>query len=214
MRVSSVVVAAAAVFLSGSVLVNAQITPSTCIAASCATMASSSPTSTTDDVNSLSSTTSYRGPTLTGSSTSAAAQELSSTSANISTATTSTTTTSAATAASTTVAIHPGYALPTLIALKHSPVPAVVQIDANGNILLRGVVTAASSTALTLVTWGGEWTVRITSDTAFIPPGVGTALASTIHIGDFVGVSGIVSSTEPSLITALALRDWTLAPLR
>ncbi len=84
--------------------------------------------------------------------------------------------------------------------------PIVVQIGSNGNILLRGTIDAVATNALTVKSWGGEWTVNISSSTHLTP---GNSI-SQFKAGDFVGVQGSISKTASWTVDATVVRDWTV----
>ena len=80
--------------------------------------------------------------------------------------------------------------------MMHSPKPMIITISNGGYGTIRGKVETVASNKLTITSWGGAWTVNTTSDT------------SAIMVGDFVGVSGMISTDSPT-ITADYVRDWT-----
>lgn len=206
---SSAAFALLAVVLSNTLLARAQMTPSTCIADSCAQVPYDDTSSTTVPQSStpVSPTTSPNTPEDTVTPLTATSFDASTTPITITNVTPVTSTTSPQG-----IGI---YVVPPQIREGSTPMPAVLHIDANGEVLLRGVVTQISTTTLTLTSWGGSWTVRIGTTTAFLPQSLAAVGGfSRITIGDFVGVLGTVSGTEESTLTTSNLRDWTLAPLR
>lgn len=87
------------------------------------------------------------------------------------------------------------------------PKPMVVEIGPGGRALLRGTLNSVASTSLTVKTWGGVWTVNISSNTEILPHSASNDI-SRFSVGDFVGVSG--QASENSLtIDAAIVRDWT-----
>jgi hypothetical protein len=90
--------------------------------------------------------------------------------------------------------------------VKPQRVPMVVQIGPAGNALIRGTVTNVGTDSLTVQSWGGNWTVRIDSNTKFLPQGL---TLSQIQTNDFIGLNGKVSSEENLTVSATLIRDWT-----
>lgn len=83
----------------------------------------------------------------------------------------------------------------------------VLQVNPNGKILLRGTVTATTSDTLTLKSWGGSWSVKVSSNTEILPKGASIA---DFKQGDFVGVEGSVSTSADFTIDARVVRDWNI----
>lgn len=88
--------------------------------------------------------------------------------------------------------------------MMHPPAPMILIVNSDGTGRLRGVVSAVSSTSLTVAAWGGPWIVSATSNTKTL----GTNALSEIKVGDYVGAMGLVSEDAPSM-TATIIRDWT-----
>ena len=91
------------------------------------------------------------------------------------------------------------------------PVPAnakatVVDIGANGNVLLRGTIDSVAANSLTVKSWGGDWTVNIPSSATLMP----TTDMTQFSVGDFVGVTGTVDSSSSWTVSATLVRDWTV----
>lgn len=84
--------------------------------------------------------------------------------------------------------------------------PMVLQIGPAGHVLMRGTIQSVSSGSLTVKSWGGNWTVNLSSDTKIMPGGD----ISKFSQGDFVGVQGKVSESGVWTIDASRIRDWTL----
>ena len=93
---------------------------------------------------------------------------------------------------------------PSSLMMMHPPKPMVLMISSNGKGLLRGVVKSMGVSSITVATWGGIWTVNMNDNTTIAP----SDNISAIAVGDFVGVSGMVSEDSPT-ITAERVRDWT-----
>jgi len=63
-----------------------------------------------------------------------------------------------------------------------------------------------STNSLTLTSWGGDWTVKTSSDTKIMPGGD----MSKFKVGDFVGAQGTVDTTAAFTVNAKLVRDWNL----
>jgi hypothetical protein len=88
---------------------------------------------------------------------------------------------------------------------KPHPLPMVVEIGPAGNALIRGTASVSDG-SLTVKSWGGDWTVKIDSNTKFLPQGL---TLGQIKDGDFVGVQGKVKSDESLTVHATLIHDWT-----
>jgi hypothetical protein len=86
------------------------------------------------------------------------------------------------------------------------PMPLVVQIGPAGNALIRGTVTNVGTDSLSVKSWGGGWTIKIDSNTKFLPQGL---TLDQIKAGDLVGLNGKVNSEEILTVHATLIRDWT-----
>jgi len=86
------------------------------------------------------------------------------------------------------------------------PMPLVVEIGPAGNALIRGTVADVGTDSLTIKSWGGNWTVKIDSNTKFLPQGL---TFGQIKVGDFIGLNGKVKSEESLTVSATLIRDWT-----
>jgi hypothetical protein len=91
---------------------------------------------------------------------------------------------------------------------KPHPLPMVVEIGPAGNALIRGTVTNVDvgTDSLTVKSWGGDWTVKIDTNTKLLPNGL---TLNQIKAGDFVGLNGKVNSEETLTVHATLIRDWT-----
>ena len=94
---------------------------------------------------------------------------------------------------------------PSSVTMMHPPAPMIVTISASGQGRARGVVTSVGANSLTIATWGGAWTINVTSSTVVAPQND----LSKIAVGDFIGVMGVVSQESPT-ITADYIRGWTV----
>ena len=83
--------------------------------------------------------------------------------------------------------------------------PMVLQVNKNGNVLLRGTVSSVSSSSVTVKSWGGDWIINVSSSAKVLPQG---AAVSSFQTGDFVGVQGTVDSSASWTINATLIRDW------
>ena len=83
--------------------------------------------------------------------------------------------------------------------------PVMVNINPNGNALLRGVVESVGADFLVIKSWGGNWTVKLTSATKIV--GKNRAF-SDFKVGDFAGVLGNVVQDGSFTINAEIVRAW------
>ncbi len=81
----------------------------------------------------------------------------------------------------------------------------VLQIGPNGNVLLRGTVSAVGTNSLTVKSWGGDWVVNVASSTQLMP---NTGMTQ-FKVGEFVGVEGSVNTGSAWTINAKLVRNWT-----
>jgi len=85
------------------------------------------------------------------------------------------------------------------------PKPMIVEIGPAGKTILRGTVKTVDANSLTVASWGGDWTINISSDTKVVPE---TDL-SKFKAGDFVGVQGSVNKGAAWTVNARLVRNWT-----
>lgn len=85
------------------------------------------------------------------------------------------------------------------------PKPMVVQIGPSGNTLLRGTVKTVVTDSLTVTSWGGDWIVKVSSSTKFMPGPDMTQFKE----GDFVGVQGAINESTLWTVDAALVRNWT-----
>lgn len=88
---------------------------------------------------------------------------------------------------------------------------SVINIDAKGHILVRGTLMSVTGTTLTVKAWGITFTVDASKVSKSSAPD--TNLAS-FTIGDFVGVSGVITAEAPQTITAEVVRDRSIVPTK
>ncbi|MBU6323422.1 MAG: hypothetical protein KGI41_03490 [Patescibacteria group bacterium] len=84
--------------------------------------------------------------------------------------------------------------------------PVVLQVNKSGGVLLRGTVSSVASDSVTVKSWGGDWTVNVSSAASVLPRG---AALSSFQAGDFVGVQGTVNGSAGWTVDATLIRDWT-----
>lgn len=84
----------------------------------------------------------------------------------------------------------------------------VLQVGRDGRALLRGTIASAASGVLTVNSWGGAWTVNVSSATQVLPAVSGNDVTQ-FKAGDYVGVQGTVSQSANWTITAAIVHDWT-----
>jgi len=82
----------------------------------------------------------------------------------------------------------------------------VLNVNANGKVLLRGTIDTVGTNSITVKSWGGSWTVNTASGTQVFPEGSLSQFAA----GDFVGVRGTVNQSASLTIDATMVRDWTV----
>lgn len=93
-----------------------------------------------------------------------------------------------------------------------TPAPVVLDIDNAGMALIRGTVTNVGTNAITIETWGGQWTLTTNSTTSVIPWVAGhVGDISGISVGDFVGARGVALRGE-STLRATLVRNWSTHP--
>lgn len=94
---------------------------------------------------------------------------------------------------------------PSSMMMMHPPAPTILSVESNGMGRIRGVVSAVSTTSISVATWGGIWTITADAHTQIVPAGYSL---SNIKVGDYVGAMGSVSEDGPVLM-AKVLRNWT-----
>ena len=85
-------------------------------------------------------------------------------------------------------------------------VKMVLEVTPNGKVLMRGTIESVTSNEIKVKSWGGTWTVKVTSATKLMP----TTDISHMKAGDFVGVQGSVDQTATLTINADLVRDWSI----
>ena len=84
--------------------------------------------------------------------------------------------------------------------------PMIVNIGPKGNVTMRGIVVGTpSSDSIKVKSWGGSWEVKVSATTKLVS--VGGVLAD-FQEGDFVGVSGIISTDGSFVVNANIVREW------
>ena len=99
-----------------------------------------------------------------------------------------------------------GAASPATASVAPRTQPMVLEVSPRGRALLRGTVDSVSADSLTVKSWGGSWTINVSSASKVLPNG---AALSSFQQGDFVGVEGTVSQDSSLTIDATLVRDWT-----
>lgn len=82
--------------------------------------------------------------------------------------------------------------------------PVIITIGANGEVLLRGKITAITANSISVKSWGAPWTVTVTPNTNILSS---NKIISDFKVGDFVGVQGTMSESDFT-ISASVLRNW------
>lgn len=81
----------------------------------------------------------------------------------------------------------------------------MVSVNQNGNALLRGTIESVGTDSLVIKSWGGNWTVKVTSATEIIS---NNRVLSDFKVGDVAGISGSVVQDGSFAITAGVVRAW------
>ena len=84
----------------------------------------------------------------------------------------------------------------------------VVSINKDGKTLIRGTIDAIASGAITVKSWGGDWTVDVGSATQILPVETGNDIAG-FQVGDYVGAQGTINQNANWTMDATLVRDWT-----
>jgi len=92
--------------------------------------------------------------------------------------------------------------------LPPKPQPQILEVGPAGKVIMRGTVASVGNGSLTVNSWGGAWTVNVSSATKVLPEAVGNDLTQ-FKTGDFVGIEGTVSQSSNWTIDARLVRDWT-----
>ncbi len=85
-----------------------------------------------------------------------------------------------------------------------------VNINPVGRVNLRGTVDSVKSAVMTVKSWGGTWTVNLSSTTKLVRRFGGTSNTSEIQSGDMVGVEGKISTVASWTIDATNVRDSSI----
>jgi hypothetical protein len=100
--------------------------------------------------------------------------------------------------------------------------PPTLSVDAHGNFLSRGMtVTSVGTNSFTATVWGITYTVNWSGNLEnfeFLLRSGNTSAGATpstqLNVGDEVGVSGVVTSGSPLVVTANVVRDYSITQLR
>ena len=82
----------------------------------------------------------------------------------------------------------------------------MIEIGGRSNAVMRGAVLSNGTSTLSVKSWGGQWTVNVASTTIINSE---NHLIYDIHVGDYVGIKGKVSTTSDFTIDARLIRDRT-----
>jgi hypothetical protein len=85
------------------------------------------------------------------------------------------------------------------------PRPMIVNINPNGEVLLRGTVNSVGANSMNVKSWAGSWTINTSANTTITP----SINLSQISVGDFVGVQGHIDSNSTLTVNASLIRDWS-----
>jgi hypothetical protein len=84
-----------------------------------------------------------------------------------------------------------------------------LEIGPSGRVLLRGNLDSVSGNTLKVKSWGGIWTVRVPAGAEVLAHDARITDLTQLQSGDYVGVQGLVSSTEIMTIDGKVVRNWT-----
>ncbi len=101
------------------------------------------------------------------------------------------------------------FALPALAATMSGSmkVKQMVNINASGEAMLAGTLKSISADSLVVSSWGGDWTILMSSTTKLLRRFDGKASLSEFAVGDAVQVKGKVSTTSMWAVNARAVQD-------
>ncbi len=85
---------------------------------------------------------------------------------------------------------------------------SILNVGPQGRVLMRGTIASVSSGIITVNSWGGVWTVNVSSSAKVLPAAANNDITQ-FKTGDFVGVQGTVSTSANFTIDASLVRDWT-----
>ncbi|MBX4200919.1 hypothetical protein KW786_02200 [Candidatus Parcubacteria bacterium] len=81
----------------------------------------------------------------------------------------------------------------------------VLEVGPKGNVLLRGTVVSVGTATVVVKSWGGDWTVNVSSSTQLLP----LSAMSQFKVGDFVGAQGMMNTGAAWTVDAKVVRDWS-----
>ncbi len=88
-----------------------------------------------------------------------------------------------------------------------------LEIGPAGRATIRGTLVSVGSDSLVLKSWGGNWTIRVSSSTEILPKVVATSSPvglAAFTAGDFVGVNGRVVTDQNWTVDAKVVKDWSI----
>ncbi|RJQ28569.1 hypothetical protein C4571_03440 [Candidatus Parcubacteria bacterium] len=85
-----------------------------------------------------------------------------------------------------------------------------IEITPSGNALLQGTLTGITSSSLTVKSWGGVWTARLSSSTELMRRFGGKANLSEFKVGDVTRVRGKIDANASFTIDASSVRDFSI----
>jgi len=83
--------------------------------------------------------------------------------------------------------------------------PMILNINPNGNVLMRGVVESSGTDSITVKSWGGSWKIKVSSTTKIMSA---NRVVSDFQTGDFVGVLGSIVQDGSFIVNASIVREW------
>ena len=92
----------------------------------------------------------------------------------------------------------------------HPLITTMLRVGPKGNAFMRGTIASVSGDVITVNSWGGTWTVDVSSSTKVLPSTANGSVTS-FQTGDLIGVLGSVSTSGNWTINAKVVRDRTMA---
>lgn len=84
--------------------------------------------------------------------------------------------------------------------------PMIVNIGPGGNALMRGIVVGVpGADSIEVKSWGGSWKIKISATTKLMSA---NKVITDFQDGDFVGLTGSISSDGSFVVNANIVREW------
>ena len=85
-----------------------------------------------------------------------------------------------------------------------------LSISASGRATLGGTIDSLGTNSLTVKSWGGDWTISISSSTKLLRRYDGSSSLSEFHQGDTVNVNGMADASAAWTIDATKVQDLSI----